>query len=60
MGSMVQEWLYQVGLGHHISAFAGVSERDFKGLMMQVWADPLISHRAEDQQSTLTILFIFD
>ncbi len=41
----VREWLVQTGLRHHAAAFAGVTEEQFRGLMMQVSMSP--SHAAE-------------
>lgn len=36
----VREWLVQSGLRHHTAAFAGVTEVQFMGLMMQVSTCP--------------------
>ncbi len=36
----VREWLAQSGLSHHAAAFAGVTEEQFRGLMMQVSMSP--------------------
>ena len=51
----VREWLVQSGLRHHTAAFAGVTEAQFMGLMMQVSICPSPAAQARHADLLLVV-----